>query len=226
MRTAEIIYEDNHLIAINKPAGFLVQGDDTGDEPILDMMKDYIKERDQKPGNVFLAPNHRLDRPVSGSLLFSKTSKALSRVNQLFQKNEVEKVYYAILEGVPDPLQGQLEHYIAKNKKKNISFITQKGKFASKRCRLSYQVEKVINNRSLVRVQPESGRSHQIRVQLSSLGTPILGDIKYGGTYKMPDRSIGLHCYQLNFMHPIKLARVILQSEMPTYQVWQNFSNV
>lgn len=223
MNTAEILYEDNHLIAINKPAGYLVQGDDTGDVPIVDMMKDYIKIKDKKPGNVFLAPNHRLDRPVSGSLLFSKTSKALTRVNELFQKNQVAKTYYAILEGIPEELEGRLEDYIVKNKAKNISYIAKKKIKTAKKCVLEYKVEKVINNRSFVRINPHTGRSHQIRVQMSNIGTPILGDLKYGADYKMPDRSIALHCYELSFMHPIKLVRVQIKSDPPALQVWQNF---
>lgn len=223
MKQAEIIYEDNHLIVINKPAGFLVQGDSTGDEPILDVLKKYIRREYNKPGNVFLSPNHRLDRPVSGVLVFSKTSKALSRTNLLFQKNKVRKKYWGIVEGVPDPIEGKLEHFIAKNRNKNVSFVTKQGKLDSKRCVLRYRVLKVINNISLVEVLPETGRSHQIRVQMASLKTPIIGDLKYGSDQKMEDRSIALHCAEMEFIHPVQKEPLILKAEAPDLQIWNNF---
>lgn len=221
MKKAEILYEDNHLIAINKPAGFLVQGDRTGDEPILDVLKRYIKVTYNKPGDVFLAPNHRLDRPVSGVLLFSKTSKALGRVNQLFQQDKVKKQYLALVEGVPEPLEGRLTHYIAKNRKKNISFITKQGKPDAKKSVLSYKVTKVINRKCLVEVSPKTGRSHQIRVQLSSLGTPIIGDLKYKAQQNMEDWSIALHCRSLEFVHPVKKERIHIQAPVPSLQQWK-----
>lgn len=221
MKKAEILYEDNHLIAINKPAGFLVQGDRTGDEPILDVLKHYIKKTYNKPGDVFLAPNHRLDRPVSGVLLFSKTSKALGRVNELFLKNKIRKQYYAITEGIPDILEGRLTDYIAKNRMKNISFITARGKPGAKKCVLSYKVTKVINRKCLVEVFPETGRSHQIRVQMSSLGTPIIGDLKYKAQQKMEDRSIALHCRSLEFEHPVKKELIRIEAPVPSLQIWK-----
>lgn len=223
MNTSEILYEDNHLIAINKPAGYLVQGDETGDETLVEIVKRYVKQEYRKPGNVFLGPNHRLDRPVSGVLLFSKTSKALSRTNKMFQDRKVQKKYYAIVEGVPDPMQGTLTHYIAKNRKKNISFITKKGSFQSKKSVLAYKVEKIINNKCLLEIEPITGRSHQIRVQLASLKTPILGDLKYGATAKMPDRSIALHCKSIVFTHPVKKEEVVIEAAVPELPVWKNF---
>lgn len=223
MKEAEIIYEDNHLIAINKPAGFLVQGDKTGDETILEVLKQYIKTTYNKPGEVFLAPNHRLDRPVSGVLLFSKTSKALSRVNVMFQKNQIRKQYYAITDGIPDEFEGRLVHYIAKNRKKNISFITSKGKLDSRECILTYRVVKVINRKCLIEVVPETGRSHQIRVQLASIGAPIVGDLKYGAHIKMEDRSIGLHCHTLEFEHPVKKETIHIEASVPELNIWRSY---
>lgn len=223
MVEAEILFEDNHLIAINKPAGFLVQGDRTGDQTILEVMKRYIKTTYNKPGNVFLAPNHRLDRPVSGVLLFSKTSKALGRVNQLFQENKIRKTYYAIAEGIPNQLEGKLTHYLAKNRKKNISFVTRRGKYDSKKCVLYYEVTRVINRKSLFKLNPQTGRSHQIRVQLASLGTPIIGDLKYGATQTMEDRSIALCCHSMEFEHPVKNETIIIQAPYPSLAIWNPY---
>lgn len=224
MAKAEIIYEDNHLIVINKPAGFLVQGDQTGDEPVLEVLRRYIKETYKKPGNVFLAPNHRLDRPVSGVLVFSKTSKAVTRTNRLFQEDKVYKRYLAIVEGVPEEMEGKLVHYIAKNRSKNISYISRKGKHNAKESILSYRVLKVINQRSLVEVIPKTGRSHQIRVQLSSLGTPIAGDFKYGAATPMDERGrIGLHCVEMSFEHPVKKEKLVLTADLPRSQIWNIF---
>ena len=220
MKQAEILYEDNHLIAVNKPAGFLVQGDRTGDETILELLKQYVKTTYNKPGDVFLAPNHRLDRPVSGVLLFSKTSKSLRRVNALFQKNQIRKKYYAITEGIPEKLEDRVVDYIAKNRKKNISFITSKGKYDAKKCALSYQVTKVINRKCLIEVNPETGRSHQIRVQLGALGVPIVGDLKYNAQMKMEDRSIALHCHSLEFEHPVKKEMIIIEAPVPSLAIW------
>lgn len=223
MIEAPILYEDNHLIAINKPAGFLVQGDSTGDETILDVLKQYIKTTYNKPGAVFLAPNHRLDRPVSGALLFSKTSKALGRVNVLFQKNQVKKRYFAICEGIPEELEGRLVDYIAKNRKKNISYVTSRGKPGAKESILTYKVIQVINHKSLIEVWPHTGRSHQIRVQLAGIGAPILGDLKYGAQMKMEDRSIALHCRSLEFLHPIKQDAVLIEAEVPRLNIWRSY---
>lgn len=221
LNKAEILYEDNHLIAVNKPAGFLVQGDRTGDETILEVLKQYIKTTYNKPGDVFLAPNHRLDRPVSGVLLFSKTSKALGRVNELFQKNQIRKKYYAITEGIPEKLEARVTDYIAKNRKKNISFITSKGNNNAKKCALSFKVTKVINRKCLIEVNPETGRSHQIRVQLAALGTPIVGDLKYNAQQKMEDRSIALHCHSLEFVHPVKKEKITIQAPVPSLAIWK-----
>lgn len=223
MKRAEILYEDNHLIAVNKPAGFLVQGDNTGDETILEALQQYIKITYNKPGAVFLAPNHRLDRPVSGVLLFSKTSKSLARVNALFQKNQVEKKYYAICEGLPAQLDGKLVNYLAKNRQKNISYITSKGKPGAKESILKYKVIKVINQKSLIEVRPLTGRPHQIRVQLAGIGVPIVGDLKYGAKTKMEDRSIALHCVSMQFIHPVKKEILKIEGEVPQLNIWRIF---
>lgn len=223
MKEAQILYEDNHLIAINKPSGFLVQGDQTGDETILEVLKRYIKTTYHKPGEVFLAPNHRLDRPVSGALLFSKTSKALGRVNTLFQKNQVRKHYYAITDGIPEQLEGRLEDYIAKNRQKNISFVTKRGKSDARHCILSYRVVKVINRKCLIEVFPETGRSHQIRVQLARIHAPIIGDLKYGAQLKTGDRSIALHCASLEFEHPVRKEIIRIEAPVPESNIWRTY---
>lgn len=223
MQVAQILYEDNHLIAINKPSGFLVQGDQTGDETILEVLKQYIKTTYRKPGDVFLVPNHRLDRPVSGALLFSKTSKALGRVNTLFQKKQVRKHYYALTDGVPDQLEGRLEDYIAKNRQKNISFVTKPGKSNARKCVLSYRVVKVINRKCLIEVFPETGRSHQIRVQLARIQAPIIGDLKYGAQLKTGDRSIALHCARLEFEHPVRKEMIQIEAPVPESNLWRTY---
>ena len=203
----QVIYEDNHLIAINKPAGLLVQGDRTGDTPLSEMVKLYIKFRYHKPGDVFLGLIHRLDRPVSGVLLFARTSKALSRMNKLFKERKVEKCYWAVSKTRPQPIEGQLQHYLLKDHKKNKSFaLRQPGKKSqgAKLSKLNYKLLAELGGDHLIEVIPYTGRPHQIRVQLSSIGCPIIGDLKYGFPQANADGSIHLHSRSLSFIHPVK----------------------
>ncbi|MDO5036541.1 MAG: RluA family pseudouridine synthase [Porphyromonas sp.] len=201
--SSRILYEDNHLIAVNKLAGELVQGDKTGDEPLSDAVARYLKEKYNKPGNVFVGVIHRLDRPVSGIVLFAKTSKALSRTNELFRKDSVIKKYHAIVERAPRALQGTLRHHLLKNAKQNKSYPvapTQKG---AKAASLHYQTIGKSDRYTLLEVELHTGRHHQIRVQLSANSTTIRGDLKYGARRSLPNGSISLHARQLIFEHPI-----------------------
>jgi 23S rRNA pseudouridine1911/1915/1917 synthase len=222
----QVLYEDNHLIAINKPAGFLVQGDQTGDTTLAEYVKNYIKVQYNKPGDVFLGVIHRLDRPVSGVLLFARTSKGLARMNELFKEREVEKTYWAVTEVQPDPMEGELVHYIKKDKEKNFAraydFMSNRADGA-KKAELTYKMLGRISTYVLQEVKPKTGRPHQIRVQLSKNKTPIRGDVKYGATGTNLDGNINLHCRQLSFIHPIKKERVTIYANPPKEDIWDLF---
>lgn len=199
----EVLYEDNHLLVVNKPAGVLSQSDITGDSSILDAGKAYLKEKYNKRGNVFLGCVHRLDRPVSGIIVMARTSKALSRLNQQFRSKEVKKTYQALTDHHPKPEQGQLVHYLVKDAKLNLVKTVNKGVPGSKEAVLMYRlVEKLIEG-YLLEINPLTGRPHQIRVQLASLGCPIKGDLKYGSQTKKKDGNLALHAYQISFRHPV-----------------------
>jgi len=223
---AEIIYEDNHLIAVSKPAGILVHGDETGDESLVDAMKAYIKVEYNKPGDVFLGLIHRLDRPVSGVVLFAKTSKALIRMNKIFQDRKVTKTYKAVINRVPDPLEGKLKHWLKKDGKKNVSRAYNQQVKESKECHLSYKYKGGLNGYHLLEVKPITGRPHQIRVQLAVNGTPIVGDLKYGYPRPTQDRSICLHCESLSFEHPVKKVPITIKDRMPKIEYWQFFKDI
>lgn len=223
----EIIYEDNHLIAVNKPAGVLVQGDETGDTPMADYVKMYIKDRYDKPGDVFLGVIHRIDRPVSGVVVFARTSKALARMNKLFEERKVEKTYWAIVQKRPDPLSAHLVHYMIKDRDRNIAkALDQPGKYGkeAKKAELDYELMLSIGDHHLLEVKPLTGRPHQIRAQLGKMGYPIRGDVKYGAQQGNKDGSIHLHCRSLSFIHPIKLTPVTITAEVPHDPLWRNFS--
>ncbi len=225
----QVIYEDNHLIAVNKPVGWLVQGDRTGDLTLMDMVKEYIRLRYQKPGAVFLGLIHRLDRPVSGALVFARTSKALSRMNKLFQERKVSKTYLAIVDSRPDPLEGTLSHFIWKDKSKNRSkALIQPGKrhAGAKPGQLSYSLVGSLNNKYLLRVAPLTGRPHQIRVQLASIDCPISGDLKYGSKSKHPDTGIYLHCHSLSFEHPVKREPIVISADPPEDAGWASLVGI
>lgn len=218
----DIIYEDNHIIAIHKPAGMLVQGDHTGDEPLSDLVKDFIKRKYNKPGNVYLGTVHRLDRPVSGIVLFAKTSKALSRLNKMFRDDQIQKTYYALLDRKPKILSATLEHYLIKDSRKNLAKASPKPLKGGKRSELSYDYVGTANHKHLIQVRPKTGRPHQIRVQLSKEGMPISGDLKYGaasgrGSY------IYLHAFSLAFEHPVQREKLILHCPLPDEVNWQFF---
>lgn len=226
-QTWHILYEDNHIIVVFKPAGVLVQGDETGDTPLVEMVREYIREHYQKPGNVFCGVVHRLDRPVSGVVVFAKTSKALERLNRAFQEHEIEKRYLAIVEQRPAELKGRLEHYLLKDHERNIVKATNKQRNnQSKKAELEYNLLGGVGNHYLLEVHPLTGRPHQIRVQLSSMGCPIRGDVKYGATRTNADGSIHLHAYQLTITHPVRKEEMTFTAAPPKEQLWNEFKNV
>lgn len=206
MRTnkLEVLYEDNHLIAVNKPAGVLVQGDKTGDVPISDQVKLFLKEKYNKPGEAFIGVPHRIDRPTSGLLLLAKTSKALSRLNKMFQEKSIQKTYWAMVKNAPLQARGTLENFLERNQQKNKSYVVKKASDKSKLASLSYNTLVELEHYYLLEIKPLTGRHHQIRVQLSHINCPIKGDIKYGYSRTNDDASIHLHARKLNFIHPVK----------------------
>jgi 23S rRNA pseudouridine1911/1915/1917 synthase len=218
-----VIYEDNHLLIVNKSAGILVQGDKTGDKTLTDLCKVYIANKYNKPGAVFLHPVHRLDRPVSGIVVFARTSKALERMTALFRKREVHKVYWAVVKRKPKEETGKLTHWLVKNHEKNISKAYDKEVPESKRSELTYKRMGKLNDHWLVELRPVTGRPHQLRVQLSAINCPIRGDIKYGFSKPNPDASINLHAFHLVFTHPIKKEKIFLRAALPEEPFWEQF---
>jgi len=218
-----ILFEDNHLIAINKNAGVLVQGDSTGDVPLSELVKEYIKEKYHKPGAVFLGVVHRLDRPVSGVVVFARTSKSLERMNELFRKRETKKIYNAIVSGKPPKPADTLVHWLVKDESRNKTTAYKKEHPEGLRSELSYQVRAHANGLSLLEVQPVTGRPHQIRVQLSSIGCPIVGDVKYGAATPNDDASICLHASRLQFIHPVRKEEVLIGAPFPANHLWDGF---
>jgi 23S rRNA pseudouridine1911/1915/1917 synthase len=228
----QVLYEDNHLIAVNKPAGYLSQGDETGDVTVMDLAREYIKVRYQKPGEVFLGSIHRLDRPVSGVILFARTSKALSRMTEAFRNRKVTKTYWAVVTEQPSPIEGTLKGFIYKDAKKNFSKLLPKANSnrhpGAKAATLNYRVRGRIGTHVLLEVQPLTGRPHQIRVQLAEqLGSPIRGDLKYGFRQANEDGNINLHSRRLEFQHPVKKEPVTITAELPAGdQIWQLFAEI
>lgn len=219
----EIIYEDNHLIAVNKKSGQLVQGDKTGDRSLIDLLKQYIKVEYDKPGNVYLGCIHRLDRPVTGVCIFAKTSKALERMNKLFSSRLIEKTYLAVVEGYHSEHQGTLQHYLWKDTKKNKTRTVKEGTSGAKHAVLDYQTLASQKHMSLFKVLPLTGRSHQIRVQLAKINAIIVGDLKYGYKKANKDASICLHCRSLEFIHPIQKKNIKITAKVPSLEPWNNF---
>lgn len=219
----QIIYEDNHLIAINKLPGQIVQGDKTGDVPLSELLKDFIKERDNKPGNVFCGVIHRLDRPVSGVCIFAKTSKALSRMNELVKSRDFHKTYHAVVKDMPPAMQGSLEDYLVRNEKQNKSFVTKDSRQPeAKLAKLDYRMLATSKGGyHLLEVELHTGRHHQIRCQLAHMGSPIKGDLKYGAPRSNPDGSISLHAYRLEFEHPVRHEQVVITAPAP----WNYFDD-
>jgi len=200
----EILFEDNHLIVVNKRSGDIVQGDKTGDKPLIDIVKDYIKIKHNKPGEVFLGSPHRIDRPTSGIVVFTKTSKALTRMNKMFHDKEIQKTYWAVVKNKPAKSSDTIVHYLKKNNVKNKSMAYSHEYKGAKRSELAFKIKHEFNNFFLLDITPFTGRHHQIRVQLSTIGCPIRGDLKYGYARSNPDASISLHARKIDFMHPVK----------------------
>ena len=223
----QVIFEDNHIIAVNKPAGILVQGDETGDRPLSEDVKEYIKVRYDKPGDVFLGTVHRLDRPVSGAVIFARTSKALERLNKLFHDQEVEKTYWAIVQNRPEELDDTLVHYLVKDHDRNITKAldgASRRNPDAKRSELSYSLISSLGDHHLLEVHPKTGRSHQIRSQLARIGSPIRGDVKYGYPKANRDQSIHLHCRSMEFMHPVQKTMVRIEADPnPNDSLWELF---
>ena len=223
---SDILYEDNHLIAVNKRAGDIVQVDDTGDESLDDKVKKYIANKYNKPNGAFLGVVHRLDRPVSGVILFAKTSKALERINALFKSREMHKTYYAVVRNRPQPEAGTLVHWLVKNPQKNITKAHDHEVTGSQRAELNYKLVGEINGNYLIEIDPITGRPHQIRVQLSTLGCPIVGDNKYGYPRGSLRKSISLHARKLQFIHPIKKEPVLIIAPVPKDGFWERFEGM
>jgi 23S rRNA pseudouridine1911/1915/1917 synthase len=219
----QVLYEDNHLIAVNKSNSDLVQGDRTGDISLDQEIKQWLKEKYDKPGNVYLGVIHRLDRPVSGVVLFAKTSKALSRMNKIFKEKQVEKTYWAIVKNCPDPHQGSLRHYMVRNTQKNKSFSYDQPRKDSKEAILSYRLIASSDRYYLLEVTLETGRHHQIRSQLSRIGSPIKGDLKYGFDRSNKDGGISLHARKISFVHPVQQQPVTIMANPPGDNLWQYF---
>jgi 23S rRNA pseudouridine1911/1915/1917 synthase len=217
-----ILFEDNHLIAIAKDAGVLVQGDATGDVPLSDLVKAYIKKKYDKPGDVYLGTTHRLDRPVSGIVLFAKTSKALTRINEMFRTDQIQKTYWALLDRKPKELSAVLIHWLSKDPNKNLAKAHDREVKNSKKSELSYNYIATANHKFLIEVKPKTGRPHQIRVQLAKMGMPISGDLKYGAE-KGRGNFIYLHAKSLSFLHPVKKERITLRCPLPKEMNWQFF---
>ncbi|MEL6192232.1 MAG: RluA family pseudouridine synthase [Bacteroidota bacterium] len=222
----DILYEDNHLLVVHKPAGMPSQDDESKDLSVFQWAKNYIKEKYQKPGNVYVALPHRLDRPTEGVLLLAKTSKAATRISDQFQKRSIQKTYLAITEKIPNPTQGKLTHYVRKLQGKNIMRASLKADPDSKKAELAYEVVVTQGKRALVRVNPSTGRKHQIRVQLASIGSVIKGDMKYGTTSFNADKSICLLAAKLKIVHPTLKEPMEFSVDMPEGNIWAPFNNM
>ena len=224
--TSQIIYEDNHILVINKKVGQLVQGDKTGDKSLLELIKDFIKVRDQKPGNVYLGLVHRIDRPTSGLVIYAKTSKALSRLTQMVKNREIKKTYWAVVPKEMIPQSQILIHYLKKNEKNNKAIVYSNETEGAKKAILKYDVLKTLDNYMLLEVDLETGRHHQIRAQLSKIGIPIKGDLKYGAARSNPDGGISLHARSLEFIHPVTKELIKIIAPTPENdKIWQACEN-
>ncbi|NBA74799.1 RNA pseudouridine synthase [Emticicia sp. ODNR4P] len=223
MKDFHVVYEDNHIIIVSKRAGILVQGDSTGDRTLTNAVKEYIKKKYDKPGDVFLHPVHRLDRPVSGLVIFARTSKGLERMMEVFRKREIQKTYWAVVRKKPANEKGKLTHWLVKDEKRNVVTAHDTEVNGSQKAELYYKVLGTINKHYLLEVEPISGRPHQIRVQLASMGCPIRGDLKYGYDRPNADGSINLHARRLYFTHPIKKEPIICKAAVPPIPFWEEF---
>lgn len=219
----KVIYEDNHIIIVNKESGEIVQGDKSGDQPLSEFVKAYIKQKYNKPGNVFLGVTHRLDRPVSGLVVFARTSKALARLNDMFRNGDIHKTYWAITQKCPEPSEGTLTHWITRNTQQNKSYAHDREVPNSKQAILNYRLIGKTDNYHLLEIQLMTGRHHQIRCQLSHIGSPIKGDLKYGAKRSNPDGSISLHARRIEFVHPVTKETINVEAPLPTLPPWNAF---
>ena len=219
----QVIYEDNHIIIVSKTVNEIVQGDKTGDETLIDKVKKYIKEKYNKPGEVFLGLTHRLDRPTSGVVVFAKTSKALSRLNAMFRDGEVHKTYWAVTSNRPDEDEGTLENFLKKNEKLNKSFIAKETDKEAKKAILNYKIISVSDRYYLWEINLLTGRHHQIRCQLANIGCPVKGDLKYGYPRSNPDGGLSLHARKVEFIHPVSKKEISVTAEVPNDKLWKFF---
>ena len=220
-----VLYEDNHIIAVNKICNEIVQGDKTGDTPLSEIVKAYIKEKYNKPGEVFLGVTHRLDRPTSGVVLFARTSKALTRLNEMFKSHEqIKKTYWAIVQGCPKQPEARLENWLIRNEAQNKSYIAKPHANNAKQAVLEYKILVRGENYTLLEVNLETGRHHQIRCQLAAIGCPVKGDLKYGAKRSNPDGGISLHARQIEFIHPVSKENICITAPVPNDSLWQQLS--
>ena len=216
-----VVYEDNHIIAVNKTCREIVQGDKTGDMPLSEMLKIWLKEKYNKPGNVFVGVTHRLDRPVSGVVVFAKTSKALARLNEMFRKGEVKKTYWAIVKQRPPEPEGELVNWLVRNEKQNKSYVYDSERIHAKKAILHYRVIARSENYYLLEIDLKTGRHHQIRCQLAHMGCPIKGDLKYGADRSNPDGGISLHAHSAAFIHPVSKLPLQIVAPVPDDNLWK-----
>ena len=219
----QVLYEDNHIIIVYKQSGEIVQGDKTGDKPLSETIKEWIKEKYAKPGNVFLGVVHRLDRPVSGIVVFAKTSKPLSRLNNMFRNGEVRKTYWAMVQTAPNMPEATLTNWLVRNEKQNKSYVYNNEMPNAKQAILKYKTIGQTEHYTLLEVNLLTGRHHQIRCQLAAMGCPIKGDLKYGARRSNPDGSISLLSHKVEFIHPVSKQKIVVVSPLPTEKVWDNF---
>ncbi len=220
----QIAYEDNHLVIVNKRPGDIVQGDKTGDMPLSEIVKQYIKVKYNKPGNVFLGVVHRIDRPTSGLVMFARTSKSLTRMNQMLKEHRIKKTYWAIVKNPPPKKEDTLIHYLKKNPKNNKSTAFDQPTEGAKKAILHYKLLASSDKYHLLEINLETGRPHQIRVQLSKIGSPIKGDLKYGFPRSNPNGGISLHAKKIEFIHPVKKEKIIIDAPPPEDDIWQYFN--
>ena len=217
-----VLYEDNHVIAVNKTCNEIVQGDKTGDTPLSEIVKAYIKEKYNKPGEVFLGVTHRLDRPTSGVVLFARTSKALTRLNEMFKSHEqIKKTYWAIVQGAPKQPEARLENWLTRNEQLNKSFVAKPGTNEAKQAILTYKTLVRGEHYTLLEINLETGRHHQIRCQLAAIGCPVKGDLKYGAKRSNPDGGICLHARQIEFIHPVSKQPICITAPVPDDALWR-----
>ena len=226
MSGIEVIYEDNHLLAVNKPVNLLVHADVTGDDTLEEQVKHYIKIKYDKPGDVYLGVLHRLDRMVSGVVVFARTSKAAERMSKMIQERKIKKIYYAITEGAPEELEGTLKHYIIKDHENNTVKAYSTEKPGSKEAIMHYECIGQIGEKAMMKLDLVTGRPHQIRVQLKKIGHPILGDKKYGSQFAHPNGAIALHCRMISFEHPVKKEPVVIKASFPRTEFWKEYAAI